>query len=229
MSESLRVELNEGAVHAIDAPDEATVRGPFHVVLHNAGGPVHVHLHLDDDLSGTARLNEANHYVEGGETSRIPIGVVPDRTPASGRLEIVSGYGAETAAIELTIANPDASDVDDAATQSDAEETQQRGTASATPSSSRLTRGGDRRSRTRRTSRARRSQRGTTFFDDSVPELLARVDADSPETLAFLGLAVVAVLVGLAVIAAVGEVVLSLVVAVIVTGAVAVAGWLLLE
>lgn len=228
------MELNEGAVHAIDAPEEATVQGPFHVVLHNAGGPVHVHLHLDDDLSTVARIDEANHYVEGGETSRIPIGIVPDRAPAGGALEIVTGYGAERTTVEVTVAEPDAADAgvagsaDGTTQQSAAEEGQaQRGTVTAAPSGG--SRVGNRGGRTRRTSRKRRSRRGSALFDDPVPDLLARVGADSPEALAFLALAVVAVLVGLAVIVAVGEVLLSLVVVATVTGAVAVAGWLLLE
>lgn len=103
MSESLQVELNGEAVHAIDAPDAHTVSGPFHIYLRNAGGPVHVHIHLDDALSEVARIDAVNHYVEGEETIRIPVGVAADREQVSGRLKIVSGYGAEMEYVNVVV------------------------------------------------------------------------------------------------------------------------------
>ena len=103
MSESLQVELNGEAVHAIDAPGAHTVSGPFHIYLRNAGGPVHVHIHLDDALSEVARIDAVNHYVEGNETVRIPVGVAADREQVSGRLKIVSGYGAEMEYVNVVV------------------------------------------------------------------------------------------------------------------------------
>ncbi|MDQ2053565.1 hypothetical protein [Halobellus sp. H-GB7] len=103
MSESLQVELNGETVHAIDAPDAHTVSGPFHIYLRNAGGPVHVHIHLDDALSEVARIDAVNHYVEGEETIRIPVGVAADREQVSGRLKIVSGYGAEMEYVNVVV------------------------------------------------------------------------------------------------------------------------------
>ncbi|RLM59382.1 hypothetical protein DVK02_01130 [Halobellus sp. Atlit-31R] len=97
------MELNRETVHAVEAPGGLTVTGPFHVYLQNHGGPVHVHLHLDDDLSRVARVDAVNHYVEEGETIRIPVGVAADRERVSGRLKIVSGYGAETAYVNVTV------------------------------------------------------------------------------------------------------------------------------
>ncbi|MGQ4555986.1 DUF7524 family protein [Halobellus sp. GM3] len=107
MSESLRVELNGAAVHAIDAPEEFASRGPFHVELHNAGGDAHVHLRLGDDLSRVAQIDGGNHYVEGGAVRRVPVGTVTRERPVTGDLEIVTGYGAETARVAVTVV-PDA-------------------------------------------------------------------------------------------------------------------------
>ncbi|MFB6092060.1 MAG: hypothetical protein ABEK02_03505 [Haloquadratum sp.] len=103
MSESLRVELNAGAVHAVDAPEEFTAHGPFHVELVNAGGPCHVHLHFDDDLSRVARLPDVNHYVGEEQTNRVPVGTTSARGPVTGRLKIVAGYGAETRYVTVTV------------------------------------------------------------------------------------------------------------------------------
>ena len=89
VSESLPVELNAGSVHAVDAPGTFTARGPFHLELSNAGGAVRVHVRLDEELSAAVRLRAVNHYVETGETVRVPVGTVP------GHLDVVSGYGAE--------------------------------------------------------------------------------------------------------------------------------------
>jgi len=135
--ESLHVELNAGSVHSIDAPRSFTAEGPFHIALHNTGGAVHVHLHLDDDLSRVSRVDEVNHYVEEGATKRIPIGVLPDRRPVTGRLKIVSGYGAEVSYVDLTVV-PNATDGERAGTNTSAGETNgsagQRQTASQSES-----------------------------------------------------------------------------------------------
>jgi hypothetical protein len=89
VSESPPVELNGESVHAVDAPASFTAGGPFHLELSNAGGAVRAHVRLDEELSAAVRLRAVNHYVETGETVRVPVGSVP------GHLDVVSGYGAE--------------------------------------------------------------------------------------------------------------------------------------
>ncbi|QIB73734.1 hypothetical protein GL213_10495 [Halogeometricum borinquense] len=103
MTESLRVELNRDGLHAIDAPPSFSVAGAFDVLLANTGQAVHVHLHLDDDLSRVARLDAGNHYVEGDESQRVHVSTSPKSEPVSGKLKIVTGYGAETSYIDVTI------------------------------------------------------------------------------------------------------------------------------
>ncbi|SFR44071.1 hypothetical protein SAMN04487947_1472 [Halogeometricum rufum] len=103
MTESLRVELNGDGLHAISAPPSFSVAGAFDVLLANVGQAVHVHLHLDDDLSRVARLETGNHYVEGEESQRVRVETNPGSEAVSGKLKIVTGYGAETAYVDVTV------------------------------------------------------------------------------------------------------------------------------
>jgi hypothetical protein len=103
VSESLTVELNGDGLHAIAAAPSFSTDGPFDVVLDNAGEAVHVHLHLDDSLSTVARLEGGNHYVEGGATTRVAVDVSPREESVSGKLKVVTGYGAETAYVDVTV------------------------------------------------------------------------------------------------------------------------------
>ena len=303
MSESLRVELNREAVHAIDAPDAFTAEGPFHIELHNAGGAVHVHLHLDDDLSRVSRLDDVNHYVEEGATKRVPVGVLPNRDSRRGRLKIVSGYGAEEAYVSLTVVpkstrraasggnredsgsgsgsdaarrSPGANDSRSGETAT-ADRTGEADQEAATGGAGTIGRTAvnDGRATTGGTGTANRpsptvrnddggADHGSSVDGDAGPadasmesevsasqsgsrpqsasegqrdalglDSLGDVVADgwrkSPEAVTFLALALVAVVVGGGVIAVVDELLLALVVAAVVAGAVAVAGWLLLQ
>ena len=103
------MELNGESVHAVEAPETFTVDGPFHLELRNAGGAAHVHVHVSDGLATAVRIEDVNHYVEGGETVRVPVGTVSDRT-ATGYLEVVSGYGAERERIEVTVGSASTGD-----------------------------------------------------------------------------------------------------------------------
>jgi len=95
VSESPPVELNGESVHAVDAPASFTAGGLFHLELSNAGGAVRAHVRLDEELSAAVRLRAVNHYVETGETVRVPVGAVPGHGEVTGHLDVVSGYGAE--------------------------------------------------------------------------------------------------------------------------------------
>ena len=104
MPASLPVELNRGRLHAIEAPAEFTTDGSFHVDLSNHGEGVHVHVHLDDDLSAVAAIDDANVFVAGDTTTTVD--VVVDRAPSTattGRLQVSTGYGAETTYVDVTV------------------------------------------------------------------------------------------------------------------------------
>ncbi len=103
MSEPLSVSLNRGRIHDVEAPDRFTADGPFAIELTNEGEAVHVHLHLDDELSRVARLDAGNHYVEGGSTVAVGVEVGIVDEPITGMLKVTTGYGAETTYVRITI------------------------------------------------------------------------------------------------------------------------------
>ncbi|WP_144901295.1 DUF7524 family protein [Halobellus captivus] len=265
MPESLQVSLNDGSVHAVDAPRRFTAEGPFHVEFRNAGGAVHVHLHLDDDLSRVSRIDEVNHYVEADATKRVPIGVLPNRRPVTGRLKVVSGYGAEVAYVDLTIVpnttgdaragsgagsdGPDRSATDRAA--ADHAGTPRSNAENPTASDAGGTGSNEARSDSG-PSVVRRKSRSTNRGAGSATPLAALSNANSgrdvaadtvgsittalqkarrgsPEAIAFLALAVLALVVALGVIVVVRDVLVALVVLAVVATAVGVAGWVLLR
>lgn len=78
----------------------------FVVSLTNEGPATHAHLHLDDDLLQTARLAASNHYVQQGQTVAVRIEVSDDSRPVTGRLKIVTGYGAHTEYVTVSIIDP---------------------------------------------------------------------------------------------------------------------------
>ena len=233
MSVSLPVELNAGSVHAIDAPETFSTRGPFHLSLANEGGAVHVHIHLDDDLSRATRLRDVNHYVETGETVRVPVGTVPGRGEVTGYLEVVSGYGAERSRIEVTVA---------ADAHHDGHDQPRRGpggerdgprrrpgddTASGEHDPARIVNAAAGTSTGHPMERSATGMGVRGLVNRSLPGLPVPPDTTPREGAAFVGLAAVVATVGAAVILIVDDLLLSLVVAAVVAAVVATAGWLL--
>jgi hypothetical protein len=100
---TLSVDLNRGALHEVAVGDSFETARDFLVDLQNHGEAVHVHLHLDDDLSRVARLDATNHYVEGEKRRRVPVSVASVDEPVTGKLKVVTGYGAESAYVDVTV------------------------------------------------------------------------------------------------------------------------------
>ncbi len=104
MPETLTVHINRRAVHSIEpATTDFETAESFTVDLINHGEAAHVHINLDDDLSGAISLDGGNHFVEAGRTRTIEAAVDQRSRPVSGRLRIVTGYGAETAHIDVSL------------------------------------------------------------------------------------------------------------------------------
>jgi hypothetical protein len=101
----LSVSLNRERLHRVETVDSFETDGPFDVLLDNHGEAVHVHLHLDDDLSRAASLSAGNHYVQRGATKRVHVRAGPGDEPIHGKLKVVTGYGSESAYVDVTI-NP---------------------------------------------------------------------------------------------------------------------------
>lgn len=100
---SLPIDLNRARLHDVAVPASFEVQGHFEVELRNHGEAVHVHLHLDDELSRIAALDDVNHYVAAGDALSVPVAVRRIDEGVTGRLKVVTGYGAETAHVALTI------------------------------------------------------------------------------------------------------------------------------
>jgi len=100
---SLTVELNRERLHDVDVVGSFSASGPFTVDLENHGGAVHVHLHLDDDLSRVASLAGGNHYVEPDATRRVDVSVAQVSEPVTGKLKVVTGHGTETRYVTVTL------------------------------------------------------------------------------------------------------------------------------
>ncbi|RQG99760.1 DUF7524 family protein [Natrarchaeobius oligotrophus] len=113
----ITVHVNRGSANTLEASVESLeTHRDAAVVLRGHERPAHVHCRLDGDLDGVARIDGPNYYVEPDEVIGVPIAVDADRIdePQTGELEVVTGYGAESIAIDLTITpGPPSVDVDE--------------------------------------------------------------------------------------------------------------------
>ncbi|MFB6271092.1 MAG: hypothetical protein ABEH83_14200, partial [Halobacterium sp.] len=104
MPERLAVHLNRDRPRDV-APEAAALETDRSFVLEfvNHGGPIHVHLHLDDALASVAEPAATQVYVEADERRGVEVAIPPDHPPAKGFVEIVTGYGKEKARVNVTV------------------------------------------------------------------------------------------------------------------------------
>ncbi|WP_137286955.1 DUF7524 family protein [Halorussus salinisoli] len=116
MPDSLPVRLNDDRLHDIQTRASFEATDSFPILLHNGDAPVHVHLHLDDELSRVASIPANNHFVDADSTRQVSVEVEPGSRPVEGQLKIVTGHGAKTDYVAVSIVEPedreDAVDVD---------------------------------------------------------------------------------------------------------------------
>jgi hypothetical protein len=105
--ESMTVHLNREGPQSIAAPQAFEATGAFSVYLQNHGTPLHAHVSLDASLSEVARVVTPNRYVEEGATRRVRIDVEDGARPIEGRLKVVTGYGARTEYVTVTLRDPE--------------------------------------------------------------------------------------------------------------------------
>ncbi|MFC6904314.1 DUF7524 family protein [Halalkalicoccus tibetensis] len=110
MDRTLSVDVNRQSVHSIE-PEvrQFETSESFVVELTNHGSATHVHLNVDDGLADAISLDGGNHFLEAGRSYRIEASVDQRSRPVSGRLKIVTGYGAETAVIDISLIPPEES------------------------------------------------------------------------------------------------------------------------
>ena len=102
----LSVDLNRDGLHRIAAPSEFETDGPFEIRLRNHGEAIHVHLNLDEELSAVGSLDETNHYVEPYSRRSVEIDTQRIDSSVTGRLKVVTSYGAESAYTTVTVSPP---------------------------------------------------------------------------------------------------------------------------
>lgn len=102
----LTVELNADGVHSIGTPSRFTTDGSFAIDLANRGQPVHAHINVDDDLSKALSLPETNFFVDGESTERVHVRTADVEEPVTGKLKVVSGHGAATSYVTVTVEPP---------------------------------------------------------------------------------------------------------------------------
>lgn len=110
MTAELPVHISREELHALDVPASFETTGSFDVRLVNYGTALHVHLHLDDDLSEVATVDAGNHYVEGESERRVHVDVDTDRLDGEtllGKIKIASAYGAQTRWIDIELSKPE--------------------------------------------------------------------------------------------------------------------------
>jgi hypothetical protein len=109
VTDSLPVRLNDDRLHDIQTRASFEATDSFPILLHNGDAPVHVHLHLDDALSSVASIPANNHFVDANSTRQVSVEIDDGGPrPVEGRLKIVTGHGAETDYVSVTVAEPEA-------------------------------------------------------------------------------------------------------------------------
>jgi hypothetical protein len=103
--DTLAVDVNRSGLHTLEVDERFETDGPFVVELSNHGEATHVHLHLDDELSGIARLEAANHYVESNENRAVQVEALnPREWPGDtirGKLKVVAAHGQEKRFVDV--------------------------------------------------------------------------------------------------------------------------------
>lgn len=106
MPDTLSVDLNRRSVHSIEVPERFETSDSFTIELTNHGEAAHVHINLDDELSKAIAIADGNHFIEAGRTRTIEASVDQRSRPVSGRLKVVTGYGAEAGYVDVSLIPP---------------------------------------------------------------------------------------------------------------------------
>jgi len=104
--DTLSVHLSRTDLHAIESPSSFETTDSFDVAFRNHGRSSRVHCTIDDALAGVVSVPETNRMIDSDGALELRIDVDPVDRPVTGELEIVTGYGAESATVTLTVTPP---------------------------------------------------------------------------------------------------------------------------
>lgn len=108
------VDVNRGSANTLEADTDRLEIGVetnsrLAIRLRGHERPAHVHCRLESDLARIARIDQTNHYVGPDDVTMVPVAI--DATdleePIEGAIEIVTGYGSESIAVEVVLTPPD--------------------------------------------------------------------------------------------------------------------------
>jgi len=105
--DTLSVHLSRTDLHAIESPSSFETTDSFDVEFRNHGRSSRVHCSVDDALAGIVRVPETNRMIDSDGAITMRIDVAPVDEPVTGELEIVTGYGAESTTVTLTVTPPE--------------------------------------------------------------------------------------------------------------------------
>ncbi|HKL28832.1 MAG TPA: hypothetical protein VJ898_06130 [Natrialbaceae archaeon] len=107
MPDTLSVHLSRTELHAIESPSSFETTESFDVEFRNHGRSSRVHCTVDDALAGIVEIPETNRMIDSDGALRMTFDVKPVDRPVAGELEIVTGYGAASATVTLTVTPPE--------------------------------------------------------------------------------------------------------------------------
>ncbi|RQG90256.1 hypothetical protein EA462_09760 [Natrarchaeobius halalkaliphilus] len=102
----ITVYVNRGTTDSLEAETESIeTHRTFTLDLQGYERPAHVHCRILGDLDRIVSIDQSNYYLEPGVETGVPVEIDSARIdePVDGQLEIVTGYGAESLTIDLTV------------------------------------------------------------------------------------------------------------------------------
>jgi hypothetical protein len=104
--DELPVDVNRRERNSLNVPASIETDDSFVVRVRNHGNASRVHVHLDENLSAVASLDETNHYVEASSRRDIPVSV-HEHGVVHGKIKISAGYGATTRWVDVDLIEPE--------------------------------------------------------------------------------------------------------------------------
>jgi hypothetical protein len=104
--DELPVDVNRRERNSLNVPASIETDDSFVIRVRNHGNAGRVHVHLDEDLSAVASLEDTNYYVEAQSTAAIPVSV-DEHGVVHGKIKLSAGYGATTRWVDVKLTEPD--------------------------------------------------------------------------------------------------------------------------